>query len=107
MTQVCSTHYVQVYQTGYPADAVYRFTRTLVELPLFERDVLPSLLKYCQANMASSTPAMKESTVTFITDLILAKCPLPRNGEDIDSLETYMLDFGTWYALFTWNLKPD
>ncbi|WAR09427.1 UTP20-like protein [Mya arenaria] len=82
-----------VFKTGYPAEVIYTFTRTLFNLPLFERDVLPNLLKYTKANMDSPTPQMEESTLTFITDLLIWKCPLLKHGGDLLSLDTYMLDF--------------
>ena len=81
---------------------IYAFTNQLFELPLFEKDVLPSLLKYChtctsQGNKKGAS-AVQDETLAFVTDLLLYKCPLPATGEVLQNMDTYMLDFGTWYV---------
>jgi hypothetical protein len=73
---------------------IYDFTRRLFDLALFEKDVLPSLLKYCD-NCMTGSDIIQEQTLLLITQLLLNKCPLPADGSQIDQMETYMLDFGT------------
>ena len=90
---------LQVFKTTYPVSMIYDFTRRLFDLALFEKDVLPSLLKYCDRCMTDSD-TIQEQTVLLITHLLLNKCPIPADGSHIDQLDTYMLDFGAGYVLY-------
>lgn len=84
----------------YSPAMVYSFTRQLFELPLFERDVLPALLKFCHSCISEGEREQEQGMLGFITDLLLHKCPLPATGEDLENTDTYMLDFGAGYGSF-------
>ncbi|KAH3726396.1 hypothetical protein DPMN_052258, partial [Dreissena polymorpha] len=83
-----------VFMTSYPAKLVYTFTKSLYDLALFEKDVLPPFLKYCQKLVAENKPELDEETLGIITDLVVCKCPLLSNGDHLESMDTYILDFG-------------
>ncbi|XP_053397711.1 small subunit processome component 20 homolog [Mercenaria mercenaria] len=93
-----------VFKTSYPVHMIFDFTRRLFDLALFEKDVLPSLLKYCEGCM-SDGEEVEEQTLLLITQLLLNKCPLPADGNQLDQMDTYMLDFGTGSSKFPGYIK--
>lgn len=89
--EVTSRLMPSVFKTEYPVAMVYDFTRSMFDLALFEKDVLPSLLRYTNSHLRTN----EEDTLSLVTDLLLNKSPLPSNGSELDKCDTYMLDFGS------------
>lgn len=87
-----------MFKTSYPSNMIFDFTRELLSLPLFEKDILPSLLKFCQSCISEGDRTLQEETLALVTDLLLHKCPLPTTGDDLENMDTYMLDFGPGYV---------
>ncbi|KAL4233743.1 hypothetical protein ACF0H5_008423 [Mactra antiquata] len=81
-----------VYKTTYPAKTIFQFTKRLFDLALFEKDILPSLLRLCDKCMKHGGD--KDDTLLLLTELVLNKSPLLHDGREIEDLETYLLDFG-------------
>ncbi|XP_061192168.1 small subunit processome component 20 homolog [Saccostrea echinata] len=83
-----------VYKTNYSENHVYSFTRTVLDLPIFEKDVLPSLLPYCHQVMCGNNHSSQQQTIHSLTNVIHHKAPPPSDGSQLAQLQAYMLDFG-------------
>ncbi|XP_078326712.1 small subunit processome component 20 homolog isoform X1 [Crassostrea virginica] len=83
-----------VYKTSYPENVVYSFTKAVLELSIFEKDVLPSLLPYCHQVMCGKDPTSQQHTIHLLTHVIQHKAPPPEDGSQLTELQAYMMDFG-------------
>ncbi|KAK3603374.1 hypothetical protein CHS0354_025985 [Potamilus streckersoni] len=81
-----------VYKSNFPLEAVSKFTASLFDLPLFEKDVLPWLLKFCQNGVHGDEG--EQQVLLLLTQLVLTKCPMPPAVDPLDNLQCYLLDFG-------------
>ena len=82
-----------VYKCGFSSSEVSSFTEQLLDIPLFESDVLPSLLCCCHQMMAGSDTAA-EDILAMLVRLLLNKAA-PRSGA-VDPktwFRHYVLDF--------------
>jgi len=84
-----------VYSCGFSASEVFSFTRRLLDIPLFESDVLPSLLCFCHQLMAGSDSAGRDILVMLAT-LLLNKVP-PCGGA---------FDCKTWFQHYVLDFRP-
>lgn len=82
-----------VYMCGFSPEEVFSFTQQLLDIMLFESDVLPSLLNYCHQLMTGTDAAGGDILVMLVT-LLLNKAA-PRSGT-VDCktwFQHYALDF--------------
>ena len=84
-----------VYSCGFSVSEVFSFTQRLLDITLFESDVLPSLLCYCHHLMADSDNAGNDILVMLVT-LLLNKAA-PCSGA---------VDCKTWFKHYVLDFKP-
>ena len=82
-----------VYTCGLSPSEVFSFTQQLLDIALFESDVLPSLLCYCQELMASSDTAGDDILVMLVTLLLNKAAPCSGTVDCKTWFKHYLLDF--------------
>ena len=82
-----------VYACGFTVSEVFDFTRRLLDIALFEIDVLPSLLHYCHQLMADSDSAGDDILVMLVTLLLNKAAPCSGAVDCKTWFKHYVLDF--------------
>lgn len=65
------------------------FIKNLITYPQFEVMILPSFLTYFKNNL-------NESTLKFLTEIVIRKAPISHNGSSFSNWNKYNLDFGPY-----------
>ena len=84
---------VTVYTCRFSVSEVFSFTQRLLDIALFESDVLPSLLCYCHKLMADSGNAGHEILVMLVTLLLNKAAPCSGAVDCKTWFKHYVLDF--------------
>ncbi|VDI48925.1 U3 small nucleolar RNA-associated protein 20, partial [Mytilus galloprovincialis] len=82
----------QVMKKKVPCDIVYTFFKSLLDLPLFEKNVLPALIAYTESVVKEGKE--REKTLHLLTHIILHKVPLLQNGAELEHYSGYIIDYG-------------
>lgn len=82
-----------VYTCGLSPSEVFGFTRQLLDIALFESDVLPSLLRYCHQLMAVSDTAGDDILIMLVRLLLNKAAPCSGTFDCKVWFKHYLLDF--------------
>ena len=82
-----------VYTCGFSPSEVFSFTQRLLDIALFESDMLPSLLCYCHQLMADSDTAGDDILVVLVTLLLNKAGPCSGTFDSKTWFLHYLLDF--------------
>ncbi|XP_063423263.1 small subunit processome component 20 homolog isoform X1 [Mytilus trossulus] len=82
----------QVMKKKVPCDIVYTFFKALLDLPLFEKNVLPALIAYTESVVKEGKE--REKTLHLLTHIVLHKVPLLQNGAELEHYSGYIIDYG-------------
>ena len=82
-----------VYTHGFSPSEVFTFTQQLLDIALFESDVLPSLLYYCHQLMADTDTASNNILVMLVTLLLNKAAPCSGVFDCKTWFQHYLLDF--------------
>ncbi|XP_076467049.1 small subunit processome component 20 homolog [Babylonia areolata] len=84
----------KVFSADFTLEQVKEFSWSLLNSPLFEKDVLPGMLCFLVRQFDASSPALRRDMVRVMADIVLQKSPVPEDGSHLNSLHVYTLDFG-------------
>lgn len=82
-----------VYRSSYSREVKWEFTRKVLPLKMFLKDVLPTCLAYCMELMQSSDSETRATILSFIVEILTYFCPSPMTGEEFDVSGKITLDF--------------
>ncbi|XP_046556646.1 LOW QUALITY PROTEIN: small subunit processome component 20 homolog [Haliotis rubra] len=85
----------QVYVRKFPLKDLTVFTKSLYDLFMFDKDVLPNLLNYIQTHIGSEGSEVKDILLALVTDLVLHKVKAPADGSQLSGFKPITLEFGT------------
>ncbi|XP_071112967.1 small subunit processome component 20 homolog [Haliotis cracherodii] len=84
----------QVYIRKFPVKDLSVFTKSLYDLFMFDKDVLPNLLSYIQTHIGCEGSEVKDTLLALVTDLVLHKVKAPVDGSHLSGFKPVTLDFG-------------
>ncbi|KAK7107774.1 small subunit processome component 20 homolog [Littorina saxatilis] len=84
----------QVFATDFSLEEMKQFSLTMLQSPLFEKDVLPGLLSYTSHHFDTVKDTVKKEMLALLADIVLQKSSIPEDGSQLGSLQKYPLDFG-------------
>ncbi|XP_064596875.1 small subunit processome component 20 homolog [Liolophura sinensis] len=84
------------FKTKYNSSLLHAFTKDLFDLPLFEKDVLPSLLVHCDRQIGVPEEGCHQAALSLLTELVMNKCTMPSITDDRLNTKTCMLDFSSF-----------
>ncbi|KAK3098421.1 hypothetical protein FSP39_019304 [Pinctada imbricata] len=94
-----------VFKTEYTVHIMLNFSKSLIDLPIFEKDVIPSLLSYIKTCSHREDPEFRTHVLNHLTDVLMQKAPAPSDGSQLENRESYVLDFGSddSFPLYVWD----
>ncbi|XP_064489796.1 small subunit processome component 20 homolog [Ornithodoros turicata] len=76
----------QLYNGSYATSSVFSFSQCAVDLPMFEKSVLPRLLVYCSKLEA------KPDAIALLAEVMLRRNPIPLSGDELKHWSPLYLD---------------
>ncbi|XP_067674264.1 small subunit processome component 20 homolog [Haliotis asinina] len=84
----------QVYVRKFPLKDLTVFTKSLYDLFMFDKDVLPNLLSYIQTHIGCEGSEVQDTLLALVTDLVLHKVKAPADGSHLSGFKPITLEFG-------------
>lgn len=81
-----------VFNVPFPFSVLKSFVKDVLNLPFFEKDVLPGLMTRLHSLLTSENDEEKKEMLAFVVEIVLQKVKPPLTGEDLHLLKPYCHD---------------
>ncbi|XP_023234617.1 small subunit processome component 20 homolog [Centruroides sculpturatus] len=80
-----------IYSDNVSQDLIFNFTRNMFSYCLFEKDILPSLLTYCEQKLEIESIAEEQAVLLILTEFLCTKLPSVFLEKEICSVASHTL----------------